>query len=262
MTRRAAMFLFPFVALAAVWELLARSGWFPPALAPTLATIVDRAWILMSSGILFLHLGASVARLLTGYVAGSILGIAVGIAMGRSAAVERFCLPLLSLGLPIPSIALVPLFVLWFGLGNTSAILLVAFVASLQVVYNTWTGVKTTNPLWLRVGGSMNATQATILRKIVLPAAFPFILTGLRLGLARGWIGTVAGEMVSTSSWGLGWMIFNALQFLQTSTMLIGLITIGIVGYVIEKLAFQPVERRTVIRWGMLLEQRAADRAA
>lgn len=252
---RGGEFLLPFLVVALVWEALARSGWFPPALAPTLGKIVARAWGLVSSGALFFHLGASISRLIAGYLLGSVLGIGIGIAMGLSGRVERFWLPMLSLGLPIPSIALVPLFILWFGLGNASAILLVAFVSALQVVYNTWTGVKTTNPLWLRVGASVNANSRDVLWKIVLPAAFPFILTGLRLGLARGWIGTVAGEMISTSTWGLGWMIFDALQFLQTSTMLVGLATIGLVGYVIEKIAFQPVEQRTVVRWGMLLDR-------
>lgn len=244
--------ILPFAAVLAIWQLLAVSTLFPPVYVPTVPLIVDTGWSLLVSGKLAGHLFASAARLFAGFLIGAAVGIGLGIAMGLSRPAERFCLPLLHLALPIPAIALVPLTMLWFGLGNAPVVILVAFVVSLQVALNTWTGVKTTSDLLLRVGQSMNAPRSMIITQIVLPSALPFILTGLRLGLARGWIGTVAGEMVSSSSWGLGWMIFNALQFLQTSTMLVGLATIGLVGYAIERVIFQKIESRTVVRWGML----------
>lgn len=242
----------PFAAVAVLWQLLAVSGWFPPVLIPGVPRIVQTGWELIHSGVLFGHLLASMARLATGFAVGTVVGLILGLGMGLSVRAERFFLPLLNLALPLPSIALLPLMVLWFGLGNLAVVILIAFVASLQVALNIWTGVKTTNALLLRVGQSMGAPRTMIVADIVLPSALPFLLTGLRLGLARGWIATVAGEMVSATSWGLGWMIFNALQFLQTSTMLVGLATIGLVGYTIEKVVFQAVERRTVMRWGML----------
>jgi NitT/TauT family transport system permease protein len=245
-------FLLPFAVVTAAWQLLAVSGLFPPVLIPTVPRIAQTGWDLALSGVLFGHLFASTARLLIGFVIGCVVGVTFGLAMGLSTRAERFLVPLLNLALPIPSIALLPLTVLWFGLGNLSVVILVAFVASLQVTLNTWTGVKTTSGLLLRVGQSMGAPRSMVITRIVLPSALPFVLTGLRLGLARGWIGTVAGEMVSSSNWGLGWLIFNALQFLQTSTMLVGLATIGLVGYAIEKVIFQPIESRTVVRWGML----------
>jgi NitT/TauT family transport system permease protein len=245
-------FVLPFAAVIGVWQLLAASGWFPPVLIPSVPRILETGWNLIVSGVLFEHSLASIARLLIGFAIGCIVGVMLGLAMGLSIRTERFFLPLLNLTLPIPSIALLPLTILWFGLGNPSVVILVAFVVSLQVTLNTWTGVKTTSGLLLRVGQSMGAPRSMVIARIVLPSALPFVLTGLRLGLARGWIGTVAGEMVSSSNWGLGWMIFNALQFLQTATMLVGLATIGLAGYAIEKLIFQPIERRTVVRWGML----------
>jgi NitT/TauT family transport system permease protein len=245
-------FILPFAVVTGVWQLLASSALFPPVLIPSVPRVIETAWNLILSGVLFEHLFASTARLLIGFTIGSVVGIMLGLAMGFAIRIERFILPLLNLTLPIPSIALLPLTVLWFGLGNSSVVILVAFVVSLQVTLNTWTGVKTTSGLLLRVGQSMGAPRTMIITHIVLPSALPFVLTGLRLGLARGWIGTVAGEMVSSSNWGLGWMIFNALQFLQTATMLVGLATIGLIGYAVEKLILQPIETRTVVRWGML----------
>jgi NitT/TauT family transport system permease protein len=244
-------FVLPFVVVAGVWQLLAATGWFPPVLIPSVPRILQTGSNLVLSGVLFEHLFASTARLLSGFVIGCAAGGVLGLAMGLSRRAERFFLPLLNLALPVPSIALVPLTMLWFGLGNLSVVILVAFVVSLQVAVNTWTGVKTTSGLLLRVGQSMGAPRSMVIAHIVLPSALPFVLVGLRLGLARGWIGTVAGEMVSSSNWGLGWMIFNALQFLQTATMLVGLATIGLVGYAIERLIFRPIESRTVVRWGM-----------
>ena len=247
--------LLPFLAIAALWEGLARSGYFTPLLLPPLAAILSEFWALVKSGVLLHHLAASTARLMVGFALGLVVGTTIGIAMGLSGRVERFFLPILNICLPIPSIALVPLFALWFGLGNLAVIMLVIFVCSLQVIFNTWTGVKTADERLIRVGQSMAAPRAMTIREIVLPAALPMILTGARLALARGWIGTVAGELVAATDWGLGWMIFNALQFLKTATMLVGLITIGLVGYLIERVVFQPLETRTVVRWGMVKER-------
>ena len=246
--------LLPFAVVALLWQLLASSGLFPSVLLPGVSRILETGWTLVSSGILFGHLFASMARLLVGFAIGAIVGVLLGLGMGLSGRVERFFTPLLNLALPLPSIALLPLTVLWFGLGNLAVVILIAFVTSLQVTLNTWTGVKTTSALLLRVGQSMGAPRWMIITDIVLPSALPFLLTGLRLGLARGWIATVAGEMVSATNWGLGWMIFNALQFLQTSNMLVGLATIGLIGYTIEKVVFQVIETRTIVRWGMLHE--------
>jgi ABC-type nitrate/sulfonate/bicarbonate transport system permease component len=180
-------FILPFVVVAGVWQLLAVSGWFPPVLIPSVPRVLQTGWSLILSGVLFGHLFASMARLLIGFAVGCVVGSMLGLAMGLSIRMERFFLPLLNLTLPIPSIALLPLTVLWFGLGNPSVVILVAFVVSLQVTLNTWTGVKTTSGLLLRVGQSMGAPRAMIIARIVLPSALPFVLTGLRLGLARGW---------------------------------------------------------------------------
>src|ERR1700754_3468735 len=239
----------PLIVLALLWEMLARSGWFPRLLLPPLSAIADQAWSLIISGVLFKHLAASLARLLAGVFIGSIFGLALGVAMGLFGWVERFFSPLINMFLPIPSVALVPLSVLWFGLGSTAVVLLTAFVAGLQVAFNTWTGVKSADVKLLRVGQSMNASWSTRIWKIVLPSALPTILAGLRLAVARGWIATVAGELVAGTEWGLGWMIYNALQYLKTPTMLVGLVTIGLVGLIIEKVIFQPIESCTVVRW-------------
>ena len=136
--------------------------------------------------------------------------------MGRFRAVENFVLPLASALMPIPSLAWVPVFILWFGLGNTVAILIVFYAALFPMLLNTWTGVRAVNPLWLRAAGSMGADENALFWKVIIPGASPFIITGLRQAFLRAWIAVVGAEMLAASDWGLGWVIFDAKEFLNT----------------------------------------------
>jgi ABC-type nitrate/sulfonate/bicarbonate transport system permease component len=173
-------------------------------------------------------------------------------AMGRSRWAEEILLPIVSVGNPIPGLAYAPLFVIWFGLGDLPAVLLVGFSASFPVAVNTWTGVKAVREIWIRAAQAMGARQRQLFRKVVLPASLPYLLTGLRLGLARAWRVLVAVEMLTAVREGLGWLIFGAREFLNTDVMLAGIAVIGLVGLGLEKLVFERLERFTVVRWGML----------
>lgn len=179
-------------------------------------------------------------------------GVALGVLMGRSRWAEELLLPLVSVGNPIPGLAYAPLFVIWFGLGDLPAILLVGFSASFPVAVNTWTGVKAVKEIWLRAAEAMGAGPRDLFRKVVLPGSLPWVLTGLRLGLARAWRVLVAVEMLTAVRIGLGWLIFGAREFLNTDVMLAGIAVIGIVGLALEKLVFERLERFTVVRWGMM----------
>jgi NitT/TauT family transport system permease protein len=131
-------------------------------------------------------------------------------------------------------------------------VLLVAFVSAFPIVFNAWTGVKSVKEVWLRSGLAMGADGASLFLKVVLPGALPYILTGLRLGLAQAWRILVGVEMLAAVSWGLGWMIFGAREFLNTDVMLAGVVVIGAIGLALEKGVFQRLENYTVVRWGMM----------
>ena len=161
-------------------------------------------------------------------------------------------MPLVSIGAPIPGIAYAPLFMLWFGLGNFSAILLVGFVSAFPIIFNAWTGVKAVKDIWVRSALVMGADQRRLFRHVILPGALPYILTGLRLGLAQAWRILVVVELLAAVPWGLGWLIFGAREFLNTDVMLAGVAVIGIIGLALEKLMFERLERATVVRWGMM----------
>ncbi len=237
---------------ATLWQAFAWWGPFPPKLFPGVDKIVSAFVRLMVTGILPVHAFWTLVRLVVGFGLGAALGVAVGMAMGRSRWAEDLLLPIVSVGNPIPGLAYAPLFVIWFGLGDVPAILLVGFAASFPVAVNTWTGVKAVKEIWIRAARSMGAGERQLFRKVVLPGALPYLLTGLRLGLARAWRVLIAVEMLTSVRLGLGWLIFGAREFLNTDVMLAGIAVIGLVGLGLEKLVFERLERFTVVRWGMM----------
>lgn len=243
---------FPFLVLAAVWEIVARLEVFPPRLFPPLEEIASAFVRLTVSGILPHHAFDTLVRLTAGFALAAVIGVAVGILMGRFRRAEDIFLPLVTIAAPIPGLAYAPLFLLWFGLGNVSTVLLVAFVSAFPVIFNTWTGVKAVKDIWVRSAQAMGADNPKLFRHVILPGALPYILTGLRLGLAQAWRILVGVEMLAAVPWGLGWMIFGAREFLNTDVMLAGVVVIAIIGLALEKLVFEKIENYTVVRWGMM----------
>jgi NitT/TauT family transport system permease protein len=207
---------------------------------------------LTASGVLPHHVADTLLRLAAGFALAAAAGVSLGIVMGRSRRAEDICLPLVSIGAPIPGLAYAPLFLLWFGLGNVSTVLLVGFVSAFPIVFNTWTGVKAVKDVWVRSAQAMGADNRKLFRQVILPGALPYILTGLRLGLAQAWRILVGVEMLAAVPWGLGWLIFGAREFLNTDIMLAGIAAIAVIGLALEKLVFQKIEDFTVVRWGML----------
>ena len=250
--RSAASTAFPFLVVGGLWEIVAHLGVFPERLFPTLEAVASAFVQLTISGVLPRHALETVFRLLAGFAIAGTLGVAVGIAMGRSRRAQDIFLPLVSIGAPIPGLAYAPLFLLWFGVGNFSAILLVGFVAAFPIILNTWTGVKAVREIWVRSALALGASDRKLFRKVILPGALPYIFTGLRLGLAQAWRILVAVEMLASVSWGLGWLIFGSRKFLNTDVMLAAIVVIAVIGLALEKFVFQRLENYTVVKWGMV----------
>ncbi len=238
--------------VAILWEASVRLAGLPPKLFPSVGAVVLRACRLLGSGILWHHASATLGRLLVGFAIACLLGILVGLGMGRSRRVEEFCLPLLSVLMPIPPLAWVPLFILWFGLGNFPTIVLVTFAAAMPIASNVWTGVRAVNEIWIRAATVMGVSGRPLFWKVILPGAMPAVLTGLRIGMARAWPAVVAGEMIAATRSGLGWMIFASREFLNTDVMFVGIGVVGLVGLLLERAVFERLEARTLSRWGML----------
>jgi NitT/TauT family transport system permease protein len=239
------------VAAALFYEGLARSGLFAAALLPNIPTILRALTTMMLDGTMELHAAYTLYRVLFGFFLAVVFALPLGILMARSKPVENFVLPLISALMPIPSFALVPLFMLWFGIGNLTTVLIVFYAATFPMMFNTWSGVRSVNPLWLRAAGAMGADENRLFWKVIIPGASPFIIAGMRQSFLRAWIAVVGAEMIAASDWGLGWVIFDAKEFLNTDVMMAALIVIGAIGFVFERLVFGTLERSTIQRWGM-----------
>ncbi len=237
--------------VAAIYEAVAYSGHFAPALMPPLGDVARTLVGSIIDGTMLVHAGATLYRVLVGFGFAVAVGLPLGVMMGRFRPVESFFLPLTSALMPIPSLAWVPVFILWFGLGNTVTILIVFYAALFPMLLNTWSGVRSVNPIWLRAAGAMGATEHALFWKVIIPGASPFIISGLRQSFLRAWIAVIGAEMLAGSDWGLGWVIFDAKEFLDTDVMLASLIVIGWIGFITEHLVFGSIERATIYRWGM-----------
>ncbi|HEY7364311.1 MAG TPA: ABC transporter permease [Methylomirabilota bacterium] len=281
--------VYPFLAALAGWEVAA---WYAQRrhnlgqLFPTLEDIFIRAWELVagplmkalqeepSLGLLdyFYYLGQSEIllhtlatgwRLLVAFAIGSSIGVAIGILMGRYSFWESFFVPLLAVLLPIPALVWVPIATIWFGLGNHAVIIVVSFAVFIPIAFGVWTGVKTVNPIWIRAAQSMNAPKIMIFRTVVLPGSLPMIMSSLRVGMARAWRAGVAAEFFSGIDTGLSAAIFlHGQQFLDIAFMMVALAVLGGFGYGLERVLFQPIERRTLVRWGMMEAMGAQGRRA
>jgi NitT/TauT family transport system permease protein len=236
---------------AALYEAVARSGYFAPALMPTLPAIARTLFAMIADGSIIEHAAFTMYRVMFGFFLAVLVGLPLGILMARVQRVENFFLPLVSALMPIPSFALVPLFMLWFGIGNTTTVLIVFYAATFPMLFNTWSGVRSVNPIWLRAAGAMGADENKMFWKVIIPGASPFIITGMRQAFLRCWIAVVGAEMIAASDWGLGWVIFDAKEFLNTDVMLASLVVIGVIGFLFERLVFGSIERATILRWGM-----------
>jgi NitT/TauT family transport system permease protein len=237
---------------AALYEAAARSGYFAAALLPTLPVIGKTLFDALADGSMIHHVAATMYRVLVGFGLAVAIGLPLGILMARLRWLENFVMPLVSALMPIPSFALVPLFMLWFGIGNLTTILIVFYAATFPMLFNTWSGVRSVNPLWLRAAGAMGADERRLFWKVIVPGASPFIITGLRQAFLRSWVAVVGAEMIAASDWGLGWVIFDAKEFLNADLMLASLAVIGVIGFMTERLVFGSIERATVLRWGMM----------
>jgi NitT/TauT family transport system permease protein len=237
---------------ALVYEAIARSDLFPAVLMPSLGKIANTMLTVTLDGTMLRHAASTMYRVMIGMSLAVVVGLPLGILMGRWKPVENFVMPLASALMPIPSLAWVPLFILWFGLGNTVAILVVFYASLFPMMLNAWSGVRAVNPLWLRAAGAMGADGKALFWKVIVPGASPFIITGVRQAFLRAWIAVIGAEFLAGSDWGLGWVIFDAKEFLNADIMIAALVVIGAIGFAFERLVFGTIERITVQRWGMV----------
>ncbi len=181
------------------------------------------------------HLGASLYVTIVGYLLGAVVGIPMGIAMAWNKYVDRIAKPLFDLLRPVPGIAWIPLFILLFGIGTFSKALVIFIGAMVACVVNAFTGIRQTKDIHLWVGDIFGASRMQKLFKIAIPTAIPMIFTGLRVALGMSWAALVAAELLASNT-GLGYMIQQSRALSRTDIIIVGMISIGLVGALLDKL--------------------------
>lgn len=234
------------IGLLVIWEAAGAMGKLNPILLPTPSKILEEFVSLTVSGELAGHLGISAWRAMLGFLIGGALGLAAGIWVGFSYKTERLLDPTLQMLRTLPHLAIAPLFILWFGFGETSKVLLIAKGTFFPLYVNTFLGIRSVDGKLFDVGRVLQFSKWQLITKLVVPAALPNILLGVRLSIGVAWLVLVVAEMMGSSS-GIGFLINDARSFSLTAVVFVGIIVFAIVGKLTDSLV-KLLERR-LLRW-------------
>lgn len=233
-----------------VWQGISELGWINVQVLPSPWAVITK-WIeylkplepytpekgsylsWMFSGELPHDLWASFYRVFVGVLIGGGLGLPLGLLMGASRVGYDYLNPLVQVLRPIPPIAYIPLAILWFGLGNPPAVFLIALGAFFPILMNTIVGVRSVDSIYIRAARNMGAGRFTMFTKIIVPAAMPYILSGVRIGIGTGFICMIVAEMIAVNN-GLGYRILEAREYLWSDKIIAGMFTIGLLGLAID----------------------------
>lgn len=241
----------PLVAVLAAWFALPRLVDYPPYMLPPLSGVTQRIAESIADGTLLAHTIASLQRLGLGFVIGNGLAIPLGIAIAMNRHVADLMRPLLTFLQSIAGIAWVPLAIIWFGIGGGSVIFVIANTIFFASIYNTVVGVESIPNTLHRAVKSHGGRGWQVFVTLILPGALTQIILGFRTSMAYGWRALVAGEMIAGTS-GLGYMTIEAVQWYKTETIIMGMVVIGVIWLLMDRLLFIPLERITVVRWGLV----------
>jgi NitT/TauT family transport system permease protein len=244
----------PIVAVG-IWQWVANMGWVNQNILPSPLAVWHKwvayllpmqdfnawhennpqgSWLSWAfSGELIVDSLGSLYRVVVGFAVGAVLALPLGLAMGASRIAYAWMNPLMQLLRPIPPIAYIPLSILWFGLGNPPAIFLIAIGAFFPVLMNTIAGVRQVDGIYLRAARNLGAGGSTMFLRVILPAAVPYILSGVRIGIGTAFIVVIVSEMIAVNN-GLGYRILEAREYFWSDKIMAGMITIGMLGLAID----------------------------
>ena len=257
----------PVIAIA-LWQTCSSMGWVNALVLPSPYAVLHKwfeyllpltpysaesgSWFKWAiSGELLLDTFNSMYRVVVGFAVGAGLALPLGLSMGASKRVYAWLNPLMQVLRPIPPIAYIPLSILWFGLGNPPAVFLIAIGAFFPVLINTIAGVRNVDSIYLRAARNLGASQSTLFLRVMLPAAVPYILSGVRIGIGTAFIVVIVAEMIAVNN-GLGFRILEAREYFWSDKIIAGMISIGMLGLVID-LAVTRLNNH-LLRWHRGLE--------
>ena len=245
-----------FVILIIIWQLIISFGNYSKALFPSPQGVIKAFVELVSNGVLFEDIRNSMIRFAIGYFISVVLGITLGLILGWFRNIWGFINPIVQLLRPISPMAWLPFIVLWFGIGDLPAVAIIFIAAFFPILLSTVAAVGNVDQTYLKVAKNFGIKQPQVLTKIILPAAFPSIATGLHLALGTAWVFLVAGEMVGAQS-GLGFLIIDARNNLRADMLMAAMVVIGVLGLLLDSL-IRLLEKWISSRWGIVSNERSA----
>jgi ABC-type nitrate/sulfonate/bicarbonate transport system permease component len=244
--------LFP-LAFLAVWQLLSMTGILPSNRLPSPFEIILALKELLMFGlpqgkVLFYHCLFSLVRVLGGFLAAAAVAIPFGIVLGRSKRLHEMVIPIIEIIRPVPPLAWIPLSILWFGIGFKSAVFIIFLGCFFPIVLSTISGVLSVDKVLIDAAKTLGAQEREIFYKVLLPGSFPSIYTGLRIAMGIGWMTLVAAEFTGVKSgYGVGYMIMTARDIQRPDYILAGMVTIGLIGFLLD-LLLRLCERKS-LKW-------------
>jgi sulfonate transport system permease protein len=234
------------VVLVVVWEWLAQAGWLSPQVLPAPSKVMRTAFKLATSGTLLNDLGVSLLRASAGFVIGTAVGATLGIFVGFSRIAEAAIDRSVQMIRAVPFLAVLPLVIVWLGVGETQKIFLVALGVTFPIYINTVLGIRQVDPKLLELGRVQGLSSIELIRRIILPGALPSILTGVRYALATAWLALVVAETIGAQS-GIGFLAMDAREFLRTDVIVLTIVVYALIGVAADGIA-RFLERR-LLAW-------------
>jgi ABC-type nitrate/sulfonate/bicarbonate transport system permease component len=222
--------------LLMIWELITRQGWIPAWFLPVPSEVFRTLFEMVNSGELLHHAAISLGRAVSGYAMAALVGVGLGLLIAWSPIVEDFFDPLIELIRPLSTFALIPIFFLWFGIGNTSKIMIIFKSCFFPIVLNTIAGIKGVDKKLIMAARSLGADGRQMWIRVLLPSAMPMIITGMRISTAIAMMALVGVEMLSSDS-GLGFLVIDAQRTFDTERVFAGIVVLALLGFSLDRLA-------------------------
>jgi sulfonate transport system permease protein len=232
------------LAVLILWQAASSTGVLPARVVPPPLAVLLAARDLLLSGALIHHLSVSLLRVAAGLAIAILAGASLALAAGLSRLGEDLIDPSLQMARTLPFLALVPLFILWFGIGETPKVALVALGATFPIYLNLFAGIRGADPKLVEVAATLGLSRAGLIRHVVLPAALPHLLTGLRYAIGIAWLSLVVGEQINADS-GIGYLMMDARDFLRTDIIMVGLAVYALLGLASDQ-AVRALERKAL----------------
>ncbi|WP_257967963.1 ABC transporter permease [Peribacillus deserti] len=220
--------------LLVLWEIICRLNIVPPLFLPAPSAILTDAWDMMITGELFKNLFASLYRVGIGYVIGAVLGISIGLIVGFSKWTDAIVTPIVYSIYPIPKIALLPLIILWFGIGEMPKVTIIALGVFFPVVINTFSGVKNVDPVLIKAAVTFGSNHVNVIRKVILPGSLPMIFAGLKLAAGTSLLLLVSAEMIAAQQ-GIGAMVLHYGNLMITTKLMVGVLLLSLLGLLFNR---------------------------